>query len=331
MIGDFLVGRLGRRRRLVFTIDMLGGKLGDEIDSTAKTRADTMMTRLLILAMIASSQGGLEPEHEPNVIYRQLVGEGWDLGERKLVLPPPLAVDGQTATAEQARLVALAGSERAAQDLVRDSVTAPFIIKVRDEKTTDATVRIADTWFVVRADLTSLDPEKQARAADQKRVEAANMLFETRMLGEREIESSGAPTRLDKASVWYAHVTGRLLDRIAVEATNEAVATRSPSSIVVASRVSERFTGANATGWKPVTKENASGAFKPYRGGVSYTKISKMATRPGMLLVESHLAFAEPDAWFQGAPILRSKLSIVAQDQIRRLRRELAKVASKSR
>jgi hypothetical protein len=42
------------------------------------------------------------------------------------------------------------------------------------------------------------------------------------------------------------------------------------------------------------------------------------------LLVEAHFAFAEPRAWFDGAPILRSKLSLIAQDQIRRLRRELA-------
>lgn len=288
-----------------------------------------MISPLLFCAAIATSMAPLEPSHQPNAIYRQLVGEGWDLGGRKLVLPLPLATDDQTADAERARLVELAGSERGAQELVRDSVTAPFIIKVHDEKITEATVRIADLWFVVRAELASLDPEKQARAAGQKRVEAANMLFETRMLTDDEIKAAGLPTQLDKASVWYAHVQGRLLDRIAIEATNEAVATRSGSSIVVGSRVSERFTGANATGWKPLSKDDAPGALKPYRGGVSYAKISKMASQPGMLLVESHLAFVEPDAWFRAAPILRSKLSIVAQDQIRRLRRELARTKAK--
>ena len=37
------------------------------------------------------------------------------------------------------------------------------------------------------------------------------------------------------------------------------------------------------------------------------------------------MAFVEPDGWFQGAPILRSKFSVVAQDQIRSLRRGLRK------
>jgi hypothetical protein len=40
-----------------------------------------------------------------------------------------------------------------------------------------------------------------------------------------------------------------------------------------------------------------------------------------------HAAFAEPEGWFQGAPILRSKLSVAAQDQIRALRRSLTRKA----
>ncbi len=290
-----------------------------------------MITHLAVLASLACTQPAAHAEHALNSVFQELIGKGWNLGERRLVLPRPLTADGQTADAERERLAALAGSARAAQELVRDSVTAPLIIKVHDEKIAGATVRIADLWFTVRADLAALDPEKQARAADQKRVEAANMLFETRMLKDDEIKAAGAPTHLEGASIWYAHVHGRLLDRIEVEATNEAVVTRSGASIVVASRVADGFQGANATGWKALDQAGASGPLKPYRGGASYTRISKMASQPGMLLVESHLAFLEPDAWFQAAPILRSKLSIIAQDQIRRLRRELAKAESKSR
>jgi hypothetical protein len=46
-------------------------------------------------------------------------------------------------------------------------------------------------------------------------------------------------------------------------------------------------------------------------------------------MVEMHMAFVEPDGWFQGNPILRSKFGAVAQDQIRSLRRELAKKRAK--
>jgi hypothetical protein len=36
-----------------------------------------------------------------------------------------------------------------------------------------------------------------------------------------------------------------------------------------------------------------------------------------------HGGFVEPREWFQGNPVLRSKLGLIAQDQIRRLRREI--------
>jgi hypothetical protein len=64
---------------------------------------------------------------------------------------------------------------------------------------------------------------------------------------------------------------------------------------------------------------------KPHRydGSASTTKISRLASVPGALLIESHFAFVEPMEWFDGTPVLRSKITMVAQDQIRRLRREL--------
>ena len=61
---------------------------------------------------------------------------------------------------------------------------------------------------------------------------------------------------------------------------------------------------------------------------MSYAKISRLDLKPRAILVEMHMAFVEPDGWFQGAPILRSKFSVVAQDQVRSLRRELAKKKS---
>ncbi len=63
----------------------------------------------------------------------------------------------------------------------------------------------------------------------------------------------------------------------------------------------------------------------PYDGGGGYAKISRLKLKPGALLVEAHFAFAEPRPWFDGAPILRSKLGLIAQDQIRSLRRALRK------
>ena len=103
---------------------------------------------------------------------------------------------------------------------------------------------------------------------------------------------------------------------------------------MIASRTDPSFAKAGplANGWKPLAPAaggKAEGQAQPYAGGISYAKISRVAFMPGALLIEIHMAFVEPDGWFQGAPILRSKFSIVAQDQIRTLRRELAQKQGK--
>jgi hypothetical protein len=104
---------------------------------------------------------------------------------------------------------------------------------------------------------------------------------------------------------------------------------------VIASATDAAFANAGefSNGWKPLSKpggaEGAPAARQAYAGGISYAKISRVAFKPGALFVEMHLAFIEPDGWFQGAPILRSKFSLAAQDQIRSLRRELAKQRKK--
>lgn len=229
----------------------------------------------------------------------------------------------------------VAGSDEKVQELARDSVTAPYIIKVHDEKADGATIRIVDLWFVVHADFSEVDPAKEAAKTDAKEVEAGNMAIRTRILKPDELKAAGIATPSGTPGAgpetWYAHIHGRLLDRIAFDATNQVMATRTQESIVVAARTDPAFNGAgpNANGWKPLAggKEDdaAGGPSKPHAGGISYTRISRLAFQPGALLVEMHAAFVEPHEWFQGTPILRSKFSIVAQDQIRGLRRELAR------
>ena len=82
--------------------------------------------------------------------------------------PGPILKDGLDAGQQHAALLKLSGSEQALADLLRDSVTAPFILKVHDQKTTDATIRMVDLWFVVRGDLDDLDPVEVARTIQRQ-------------------------------------------------------------------------------------------------------------------------------------------------------------------
>jgi hypothetical protein len=295
-----------------------------------------MTATIALLGALFAAQApdtDLEPAHAANPLYQAALKDGLKVGETRLTLPPPALRDGVPAADETAALHRIAGSERAAADLTRDSVSAPFKLSTRDQQVGDlGVIRAADLWFVVRAGLDDIKPETASGGEGEgKSVEAANMRFSARRLDEADLAGRGIKTGGgQKEREWYVHMTGRLLDRIHVEATDRVTATRSDGSWVVVSRTDPRFdrdkTAPNL--WYPLVRKGSveePGKPETYPGGVSYVKVSRLATVPGAVLVESHFAFFEPKPWFDGSPILRSKIGIIAQDRIRALRRELAK------
>jgi hypothetical protein len=52
-------------------------------------------------------------------------------------------------------------------------------------------------------------------------------------------------------------------------------------------------------------------------------KATRLAAPAGALFVEYHVVFLEPQGWFRGTNLLRSKLPIVAQDLVRKFRRRM--------
>lgn len=283
-----------------------------------------MLTTAVFLPLVVSAAGP-EAQTGParNALYRVVQQEGVRLGGARFVLPEPRMQDGMTADAERAALRSVAGSDRAAAELARESVSAPIVLKLRDTKAESGVVRAADLWFVVHAGLDRIDPD---RATEARTVEAGNMRIVSVPLSERDVARAGG----DPGEGRWVHMTGRLLDRIHVEATDMTASTRTENSWLIASRTDPRFAddAEHPNRWHTVAREGgreSAGKDRPFPGGVSYVQISRLATVPGALFVEAHFAFFEPDAWFDGAPILRSKIGVVAQDRIRGLRRDLAK------
>jgi hypothetical protein len=273
-----------------------------------------------------------EPAHQRNPVYAEVLRDGLKAGGTVVALPAPTLRDGIDDTSRRAALLDVCGSEQAVNDLLRDSVTAPYILKLRDARTADSIIRSIDLWFVVRADLDALDPLKLITQADAKAVEVGNMRFEQRLLTAGDLKPRNRVAQLEgDAPHWFVGLKARLLDRIAFEAVDEVMATRSDDSMVIAARVDPAFNtpGEPTNHWKNLAE---NGPANPFQGGVSYVKISRLKSKAAAdaLFVEVHAAFAEPEAWFRGAPILRSKFAPVTQDQVRRLRRELLKHRPKS-
>lgn len=288
------------------------------------------MPHALILLMVVAQAA---PGHDANPVFRELVTAGLAVGSTRVRLPEPTLPDGNDAEAGSAAIRQVAGDDRAARELVRDSVTAPFILKSRDVPADGAVIRVADLWFVVHARLEAIDPQNVARQSADKSVEAGNMRFESKLLAGDDLREHNVPVlpAFEGRQEWFTHQTGRLLDRIAVDATDRVVVTRTPDSLLLATRTDPTFDrdGRSPNRWRAIARQGpaeSEGPARPYSGGMSYVKITRLSSHPGALFVEAHFAFVEPLEWFGGNPILRSKIGVIAQDQIRRLRREIAKI-----
>lgn len=294
-----------------------------------------LVPALVLSSMLAAQTANPKGEggHLANGVFRSLVDGGLDLEGRQISLPLPTLRDGQPSQEQREALRRVAGSDRAVDELLRDSVAAPHILKLRDETAGPTIVRHGDLWFAFRSDLDSIDPQEAARRAEgAEPVEAGNMRFESRLLDAEQLGAHGLKPSSDRgpARTWYVHLSGRLLDRIQVETTNRVEATRGPDSWVIASRTEHRFDAdpRNPNQWWPIARRGGRdepGPHQPFAGGASYVKISRLADPPGVLVAELHYVYAEPKSWFNGAPILRSKIGLIAQDQVRRLRRDLAR------
>ena len=187
----------------------------------------------------------IEPGHARNAVYVGVLEQGLTANGATVKLPEPRLSDGQAGDVQRTAMREVAGTDQKLDELIRNSVTAPYIIRVHDVKAQDATIRVIDLWFVVYADIADIDPAKQAAQADDKEVEAGNMAIRTRLLKPEDVRAAGIEmpkgTEGSDPGTWCAHIRGRLLDRIEFHATNRVMASRTGDSIVVAARTDPAF------------------------------------------------------------------------------------------
>ena len=283
----------------------------------------------IALVLVALGQGPApEPGLAANLVLRSVLEEGLAVGGVTARFPGPCLRDGMPETERRAALKS--AIDGPLDEFLRDSVNAPFKLKVRDVPYPDGVVRVVDLWFAVHADLDEVDTDDLS-GKEQKggKVEVGNMNFEVRTLAEAELKAHGKAAGGDMDR--YVVTGGRLLDRVRVVTTNHIVASKSKESLTVASKSDPGFDGDKDLGnhWtllpRPGEARKGPGDPRAYVGSAGYARIGRFSEKPSILLVESHIAFAEPKAWFDGAPILRSKIGLVAQDQVRQLRREVAR------
>jgi hypothetical protein len=284
-----------------------------------------------ILIVLAIGPGQVNGHEELNPLYKDLRQAGIAVsGTRKSPLPAPSMADGLDARAQRAVIEKVAGEDYAVEELVRRSVVAPHILRIRDITPADpqAPARGVDAWFIAYGDLKTIaNKEFLDRLLNANREEGKARTLSAADLAKRGI-AVGADQEKKES---FGNIVFNFLDRVEISVTGQSYWSQSGESIVAASKLDRRFRsdGEFPNQWRPLTRNDDGkvepGSPQPYDGAGYYVKITRLAEPKGALFIEGHLIFAEPVKWFGGANLLRSKLPPVIQAQVRSARRELIK------
>ena len=280
----------------------------------------------------ASSQATDDFHLHTNSLYKELLEKGVPVGDKlSAKLPAPSMADGLDKAGQAKVLKRLAGEDYPLDELLRASVLSPQISKFRDVDAGDADGRGRgiDLWFIAYGNFDRLTA---------KTLQAHFLGGSTRVtpLKEADLKQRGISARAEaNLEETYVHAVGSILDRVQVSSTNHGMISRSKDSIVLATRLDPRFAkdADFPNQWRPITIQEdgkeSLGPPQPYQGAGMYLRLTRLHEPAGAIFVEFHQVFVEPKKWFDAPNMLKSKLPIVIQSEVRTFRRELQKLKAK--
>jgi len=273
-----------------------------------------------------------DPHLQLNPLYRELRQQGIAVGAKlKPTLPAALFVEGLNAKQQKVLLTKLAGDDYPVEELLRPSVVAPYVFRVTEFATQDPKTlgRRTELWFIAYGKLETLTHDNLTKLYQGARKDSQLKPLSDEHLAARKLK------RLTSANIEDAffHTSYPMLERVHIDATFRTVASRSKESVLLASRLDAAFATDKEfpNQWRPLDADEAGnlklGPPQPYEGVGVYFKISRLHEPESALFIELHQVFAEPTKWFNSPGVLRSKLPLVVQSEVRAFRRELAKLA----
>ena len=266
-----------------------------------------------------------------NELYETLISKGTELAPQETIkLPKPTLEDGLDEAAQHQAIETLLAGRYDWETFTRKAVVSPFLLKISDDNRDAGQIaRRVDLYFVTFGSLSTLAGENYlqeqlnlAAAGEQGSGNGHVRILSADDLGKRNMPTSQRP----RDPRWVA-VESTLLGKVLINLTTQNVKTETRDSVVIASLADPRFLddAEYPNRWRSLTTDDAGrrqvGPPQPYGGLASYAKVTRLVEPAGALFVEYHIAFAEPQGWFHGANLLRSKLPIVSQDMVRRFRR----------
>ncbi len=290
------------------------------------------LIRASALAVLVSSLPGLAAADGPNEILWTLLTAGVPVADGEVVkLPEPTLADGMTAAAQRRQIEAIAEGRSSWEELTRRAVVAPFLLRTSEDGSEQRALgRRVDLWFVAYGGLDTLASDEFLKDQFKTASEDSENASSARLLGEGDLKKRGLTVPSVAEDTRYVAAEATLLERVRVSATTRSIKTRTAESLVVASILEPRFAGDPEfpNRWCAILRDDAGsrqfGEPHTYLGLGSFVKATRLVEPNGAMLIEYHVVYAEPKEWFNGANLLRSKLPILAQTVVRKVRRSLA-------
>lgn len=297
-------------------------------------RRATMRPALLLYStlLLAASVAVSATAAEENTVFDNLVAKGIAVGDSFVKLPEP-SMSPEADAKEQTEVVRQVSSKKYKYDeFIRKSPVAPFMLEISTvgESGGDRVQKV-DLWFVAYGKLESVTDEEllgQIAGSGSRSEKGESESLTDDELRKRDLKVESTDDRRES----YYRTDAPLLDKVQISGIGHGVTTRGSKSILAASVLDPRFTddAKYSNRWRPIVRE-PSGKTKlgdshhAYAGFGGYCQVVELQEPKGALFFEIHIAINEPHAWFNGENLLRSKLPILMNDNVRTLRRKLAK------
>jgi hypothetical protein len=282
-----------------------------------------------------------------NAVFQDLLEKGVAMSDGSTVkLPEPFLADGLDADAQQAVLQKLCRDAHSQwDDVMRKSGSAPIVMKVRTVRAGEEgtpSIRAVDLWFVVYGDWDVMTSESFLKSLAKHDDEGKNSLVtRSGVVSDEELAKRPnieIPKRSDSKTdveTRFVYTTFRLFDRVEISATREAAITRCPDSVLAAAKIDARFNddAEYPNQWRPLERDALAeiqlGAAHPFNQAGGYAKITRLKQPADAIVIECHLVFEEPYAWFDGVNLVKQKTPPMVQEQARTFRRKLANASQK--
>lgn len=279
---------------------------------------------LLVFALSALAQEAKNP------LYEELFNTGIAIPDGPTVkLPPPLFKPGQVPK-DPGELIEKAAGRVPVELFLKRSVTAPFSLNISsidkaDEKRCGQLISLAFVTYGKLEAVIETDFLKQLLSGKDKAGNPPSALApaELKARGIRLLEGKGVQEQFGTVSL-------ALLEKVQIEGVTQTIRTTPPRCVVYATRLDDRFKDDkdHPNRWRPIlraTDEDRLGMPHPYTGLAGYVIVTELAEPKEALLFEMQFLLHEPPDWFGGYNLLRSKLPIAIQDNVRSFRRKVAR------